>query len=70
MQRADLLHMLGGVGDSTGSGKARVGEKTSVAKQKVVLKDNNIKNVMPKINKILEVYLSLDESMVSGDKIV
>jgi len=25
---------------------------------------------MPKINKILEVYLSLDESMVGGDKIV
>ena len=25
---------------------------------------------MPKINKILEVYLSLDESLVCGDKIV
>ena len=25
---------------------------------------------MPKINKILEVYLSLDENLVGGDKIV
>ena len=27
-------------------------------------------NIMPKINKILEVHLFLDESLVGGDKIV
>ena len=50
--------------------KTRVGEKTSRLTKKLFLKDNNIKNIMPKINKILEVYLSLDESLVGGDKIV
>jgi len=50
--------------------KARIGEKTSLAKQKVVLKDNDVNNIMPKINKILEVHLSLDESLFGGDKIV
>jgi len=41
-----------------------------LANQKVVLKDNNVKNIMLKINKILEVYLTLDESLVGDDKIV
>ena len=32
--------------------------------QKLVLKDNNVETIMPKINKILEVYLFLDERLV------
>jgi len=50
--------------------KARVGEKTSLANQKVVLKDNNVKNIMPKINKIFKVHLSLDKCLFGGNKIV
>jgi len=47
--------------------KTCVGEKTSWLTKKLLLKDN--KKYYAKINKILEVYLSLDESLVGGDKI-
>jgi len=58
-----------GVGDSaTLENSCR--RKNYSANQKVVLKDNNVKNIMPKINKILVVHLSFDESLFGGDKIV
>ena len=49
--------------------KTRVGEKTSWL-AKFFLKDNNVRNIMPKMNKILGVYLSMDGTVVGDDKIV